>query len=75
MKPRVITSCISNLFASKNERIVEFESGGKSGLISFRNLPDGTLLVDVGRCDPGILVLGPRRPPMDQDLPLGWEKQ
>lgn len=80
-KPRVVASPIANQYAAPFERIVEFSNGArttdeyKSGLISFRNMTDGTLLVDVGHCDRGILVLGPPRPPLDQDLPRGWENQ
>jgi hypothetical protein len=48
--------------AGPGERVVEFASGDQSdahrkgGLISLRNNDDGTLAVNVHRCDPGVVV-------------------
>lgn len=55
-KPRVLTKCVANYYASPNERIVEFSHGDKSGLISFRAMNDGSMLVTVYRTDAGITV-------------------
>lgn len=55
-KPRVLTRCVANYHASDNERIIEFSHDGKSGLISFRAMKDGTLVVTTYRTDPGIFV-------------------
>lgn len=65
-KPRVITRCVANHYTAANERIIEFSNGErgsethKGGLISFRNMPDGTLRVDVYCCDAGVAVVGPK---------------
>lgn len=59
-KPRVIVKCVANAYTGPRERIIEFSNGGrrdnKGGLIAFRNLPDGTLLVNVYGCDKGVEV-------------------
>jgi hypothetical protein len=63
-KPRVTTNCVANRYSARNERIIEFKDDetDKGGLISIRRMDDGTLVVDVYRCDPGVKVLGPDRP-------------
>ncbi len=74
-KPRVITNAIANKHTAGNERIIEFSNGGrttdehKGGLISFRNTDNGTLRVEVYRCDPGVVVLGPLT-----SEPVSWVK-
>ena len=60
-KPRVLTKCVANAYTSNAERIVEFSNGArdetyKGGLIAFRNLPDGTLLINLYRMDKGVTV-------------------
>ncbi len=56
MKPRIVTACVANRYATKNERIVEFSHNGKGGLISIAENAIGELVVNVYRCDPGIVV-------------------
>jgi len=63
-KPRVITKCVANTYAASNERIVEFSgepdaTGPVGGLLSFRQLNDGTLRVEIYRCDPAVLIITP----------------
>lgn len=61
-RPRVLTKCVANTYAGGTERIVEFSNGErgmeahKGGLISLRNMADGTLRVEVYRCDAGVTV-------------------
>lgn len=61
-KPKVIVKCVADSYSAANEKIVEFSNGIRSaetlkgGLIALRNLPDGTLLVNVYRLDPGVEV-------------------
>ncbi len=56
MKPRVTTKCVANGYAAPNERIVEFSHKGKGGLISIAENAAGELVVNIYRCDPGIVV-------------------
>lgn len=60
-KPTVITSCVANAYTRENERIIEFsdrEAGDPTGgLIAFRRLPNGKLLVNIYRCDPTVEVV------------------
>lgn len=58
-KPRVITRCVANTYTNDRERIIEFSSDHGGGLISFFLRDDGTLAVDVYRCDPTVTVRGP----------------
>ncbi|MEW6359305.1 MAG: hypothetical protein AB1696_23420 [Planctomycetota bacterium] len=56
--PRVLTRCVANHYAGKEERIVEYSFGdGIGGLISFRQCPDGTCRVDLYRHNKDILVV------------------
>jgi hypothetical protein len=55
-KPRVLTKCVANTHAARNERVIEFSSDAGGGLIAFRVAEDGTLLVDVYRCDATVIV-------------------
>lgn len=59
-RPRVTTNCVAQKYASQDERIVEFYDPrtNKGGLIALRALEDGTLSVEVYRCDPGVTVNG-----------------
>ena len=58
----MLTRCVANQYAAARERIIEFSNGAQSasaakgGLIEFRNLDDGRLLVILYRLDPGIEV-------------------
>jgi len=58
-RPRVITRCIADAYTRRPERIIEFSHEGKGGLISFRELPDGRLKIEVYRLDPGVIALLP----------------
>jgi hypothetical protein len=62
-KPTVITKCVANAYTGDNERIVEFcdreASEPTGGLIAFRRLPDGKLLVSVYNVDPTVEVRAP----------------
>jgi len=55
-KPKVNTRCVANYYASPSERIVEFSSNEKGGLISFRENEDGEFFVQLYRMDNGIFV-------------------
>lgn len=55
-KPKIITKCVANNYASPNERIVEFSNGTIGGLISFRILDDGKMSVHVYQQDPAVTV-------------------
>lgn len=57
MKPKVITRCVANNYAGPFERIFELSNGKGIGcLVSARNMPDGTLSVQVYRRDAGVTV-------------------
>lgn len=58
-KPTVTLRCPANQHAGPNERIIEFSSANGGGLISFRDMPDGGLVVDVYRCDASVEVRAP----------------
>lgn len=56
-KPKVSSRCVANNYAAPNERIIELSNGaGIDCLVSVRNMPDGTLSVQVYRCDAGVSV-------------------
>jgi len=55
-RPRVITRCVADTYAASNERIIEFGARSAGGLISFRELDDGTLLIDVYRTSGPVTV-------------------
>lgn len=59
---RVNTSPVADRYG--NEKIIEFDSAnlGIGGLVSFLEMPDGTLRIDVYRTDPGVSVYGPGQP-------------
>jgi hypothetical protein len=60
-RPRVTLKCPADSYANQTcERIVEFfdPTTKKGGLISFYSRADGTLAVDVYRCDAGVVVNG-----------------
>lgn len=59
-RPRVTLKCPADGYHGAGERIVEFFDDGtrKGGLISIRPDKDGNLVVDVYRCDPGVIVRG-----------------
>jgi hypothetical protein len=64
-KPRVNVKCLANIYAGPNERIIAFSFPGApnpstGGLIAFRHLPDGQLLVEITRVDDGITVRVPK---------------
>lgn len=50
-RPRLITNCVAQQYADRNERIIEFNSSQGGGLIAFRECPDGRLLVSVFNVD------------------------
>jgi hypothetical protein len=47
-------------YAGMGETIVEFTDGRSGGLISIRRNAEDTLVVDVYRVDPDVIVRGPR---------------
>jgi hypothetical protein len=56
-KPRVLTQCVANTYAMPNERIIEFMSvSRKGGLISIRQMEDGSVVVEPYRLDAGVVV-------------------
>jgi hypothetical protein len=59
-RPTVNTNPVAHQYSGPGERIVEFSNNiaadHKGGLIAFRNLDDGRLLVDVYRTDPKVDV-------------------
>ncbi len=58
-KPHVTARPTADTYAGPHERIVEFTGqNGLGGLISIRNMDDGTVVVDVYRTDPGVTVIG-----------------
>lgn len=64
-RPRVLTKCVADHYHGPVERIIEFDSKPPcagaivGGLISFRYANNGTLRIDIYRCDPGVeVVLG-----------------
>lgn len=61
---KITTNCVANNHAATNERIIEFmdQNNNIGGLISFRSF-EGTLRIDVYRCDPGVNVTGPAKEP------------
>ena len=65
-KPTVLTKCVANTYTGDNERIIEFvdreASEPTGGLIAFRRLSDGRLLVSVYNVDPTVEVRGPATP-------------
>lgn len=60
-RPRVTLKCVADQYHGPNERIVEFMGahGKNGGLIAFHEGADGTLRVDVYRCDDGVIVVAP----------------
>lgn len=54
-KPRVITKCVANTYAGRDERIIEFSSDAGGGLISFR-LVNGALNINLYRVDGSVIV-------------------
>lgn len=57
MKPKVITRCVANNYAGPFERIIELSNDKGIGcLVSVRNMPDGTMSVQVYRRDAGVTV-------------------
>jgi len=58
-------ACVADTHANKaDEKIAEFYDPvlQKGGLICVRRRDDGTLTVDVYRCDPGVFVNGAEAP-------------
>jgi hypothetical protein len=53
----VNTSPVADQYAGGGERIIEFDSPSGGGLISFQENGDGTLRVDIYRCDPTVKVV------------------
>lgn len=60
-KPKVTTNCVANSRTEPNERIIEYSvpspkgtQGLLGGLIAFRLLDDGTLLVNLYQHDAGV---------------------
>jgi hypothetical protein len=75
MKPRVIVNCVAGKNEMPNEKIIEFggETDEQGGLISFRILEDGRMLVDVYRRGAKVQIaddLASRGAP----TPKGWDE-
>lgn len=64
-RPRVTVKCVAQRYAGPDERIIEFTDPklNKGGLIRFWRADDGTLRLDIYRCDPGVVV----QPPIPTD--------
>lgn len=59
-KARITTGPVASHYEAPNERIVEFSwPDGNGGLISFRQLNDGTPIVELYRLDQAIVVPSP----------------
>ena len=59
-RPTVSTKCPADAYHGPHERIGEFTfPDGRGGLISFRVNALGQAVVDVYRCDPGVVVMPP----------------
>lgn len=57
-RPTIKTPCVAHRYAHPRERIAEFSTpSGKGGLISVSENVHGAAIVDVYRCDPGVIVL------------------
>lgn len=62
-KPRVVTDCVANRYASNNERIIEYSFGyndtgnGIGGLITFVKLDNGKFRVELYRHNPEIEIV------------------
>jgi len=62
-RPKVTINCVASLYQASNERIIEYSFGQQSsagaplgGLISFRELEDGTCLVSLYRHDTEVQI-------------------
>lgn len=55
-KPSVNVNPVANQYTERDERIIEFSSSAGGGLIGLKVMDDGTLRVDVYRCDPTVSV-------------------
>lgn len=55
-KPTVTTNCVADRYTMPHEKIVEFSSGDKGGLISFSQKENGELHVHLYRCSLGVTV-------------------
>lgn len=58
-KPKVTTNPVANTYTGDRERIIEYSirhpsRGSIGGLIALREMPDGTLLVNLYRHDPEV---------------------
>lgn len=60
-RPRIITNCVANKYANRNERIVEYSfSNGKGGLIAFSLDDQGRPRVELYRHDPEVVIVTPK---------------
>lgn len=55
-RPSITTKCVADSYHAPGERIVEFSSANGGGLISFREMEDGTLTVNLYRLDDTVKV-------------------
>lgn len=67
-RPKVTLRCPADQYHGQQERIIEFShvvnGEPRGGLISFLELANGELIVNVYRTDPGVrVVLAERKPP------------
>jgi hypothetical protein len=57
-RPTVTLRCPAQAHSAVNERIIEFSApNGNGGLISIRQLTDGTVVVEPYRLDDGVKVI------------------
>lgn len=55
-RPSIKTPCVADRYSGPHERIAEFSaSNGKGGLISIQERHDGRVVVDLYRCDQGVV--------------------
>lgn len=62
-KPKVTTNPVANQYTDSRERIIEYSHKGLGGLIALREMPDGTLLVQLYRHDDKVQITVADRQP------------
>lgn len=55
-KVAVNTRCVADLYTGKEDKVIEFHGTALGGLISLFEHEDGTIVIQVYRCDKGVMV-------------------
>jgi len=60
-RPTIKSPCVADRYAISGERVAEVHSAklGIGCLISAREMPDGTLRIEIYHTDPRVVVLAP----------------